>query len=79
MPHAGGTAEVEQDENSGPTLTERAGKLAETARAHPRTAAAAGAAVLAGAVVAAAIPLVRARRRNQEGQAKSSKGSKKAR
>lgn len=64
MPHAG-PAEDAQEE-SGPTLKQRAGKLAgkarDTARANPKTAIAAGAALVAGAVAAAAIPKVRAAR-----------------
>jgi hypothetical protein len=64
MPHAG-PAEDSPEEAS-PTLKQRAGKLAgkarDTARANPKTAIAAGAALVAGAVAAAAIPKVRAAR-----------------
>jgi hypothetical protein len=62
MPHAGDTAELERKEASGPSFKERAGKIAETARAHPKTTVAAGAAVIAGVAAAAAIPLVRGRK-----------------
>ncbi|HYD36164.1 MAG TPA: hypothetical protein VEA60_01030 [Allosphingosinicella sp.] len=62
MPHA--TAEPQQDQG-GATLTERAGKLAgqaaDYARENPKTTIAAGAALAAGAIAAAAIPLVRGR------------------
>jgi hypothetical protein len=74
MPHAGETAELEREENAGPTLRERAGKIAEQARAHPKTAAAAGAAVIAGVAAAAAIPLVRGRK-SSSGGSSASKGS----
>jgi hypothetical protein len=63
MPHAGinrdEPQEPEQESRSG--FSAKAGLIADKARAHPRTAVAAGAAVLAGAVAAAAIPLVRSR------------------
>jgi len=64
MPHAGVTDEPQQ-EQGGATLSERAGKLAEQAgdyaRENPKTAIAAGAALAAGVIAAAAIPLVRGR------------------
>jgi hypothetical protein len=78
MPHAGPSPEAgtEADAGSGVTLKERAGKLAtsatEFARENPKTAVAAGAALFAGAVAAAAIPAVRARK---NGSSKSSSGS----
>jgi hypothetical protein len=69
MPHADSASletETAQDEGSGLTLKDRAGKLAASAtglaRDNPKTAVAAGAALFAGAVAAAAIPAVRARR-----------------
>ena len=62
MPHAG-PSEPQQEQGS--TLTERAGKIAgqaaDYARENPKTAIAAGAALAAGALAAAAIPLVRGR------------------
>ena len=64
MPHAG-PAEPQQDQGGTATLSERAGKLAgqaaDYARDNPKTAIAAGAALAAGAIAAAAIPLVRGR------------------
>lgn len=60
MPHAGPTAEAEQEGSQ--TLSDRAGRIADIARENPKTAIAAGAALLAGAVAAAAIPLVRSRK-----------------
>lgn len=76
MPHA--TAEPQQ-EQGGATLTERAGELAgkaaDYARENPKTAIAAGAALAAGAIAAAAIPLVRGR---SASGTKSGGGRKKA-
>lgn len=64
MPHA--AAAEDTLEQTSPTLKQRAGKLAgkarDSARANPKTAIAAGAALVAGAVAAAAIPKVRAAR-----------------
>jgi hypothetical protein len=72
MPHAGPSPEAEteagtgSEESFGVMLKERAGKFASSAadlvRENPKTAVAAGAALLAGAVAAAAIPTVRSRR-----------------
>lgn len=75
MPHAGPSPESDSREQSAPTLSERAGKLAEKARGNPK-AVAAGAAVVAGAIAAAAIPMVRARRKNSDAKGRKS-GSKK--
>ena len=65
MPHAGTTEEPQQEQGGTATLSERAGKLAEQAgdyaRENPKTAIAAGAALAAGVIAAAAIPLVRGR------------------
>ena len=71
MPHAGHieTPEEKEETANAGTLTERAGDLAEKVndrasglaekvRANPKPAIAAGAALLAGAVAAAAIPLI---------------------
>lgn len=83
MPHA--AAAEDAQEESGPTLKQRAGSLAgkarDTARANPKTAIAAGAALVAGAVAAAAIPRVRAARAKGAGKgsgAGGKRGSKKA-
>ena len=75
MPHAGGTSEAEPAEESRSSVSTRAGKLKDKARENPKTAMAAGAALVAGAVAAAAIPLVRARK--QSGEKKDSKGGAK--
>ena len=72
MPHAGPAAEPEQEESQ--TLIQRATELL---RDNPKTAIAAGAAVVAGAA-AAAIPLVRARRAGSAGAKKSVGAKKKA-
>ncbi|HYW14945.1 MAG TPA: hypothetical protein VE891_02170 [Allosphingosinicella sp.] len=69
MPHAkaseGSEKESQQEQGGGPTIAERAGKLREQAgdyaRENPKTAIAAGAALAAGVIAAAAIPLVRGR------------------
>jgi hypothetical protein len=76
MPHAVETAEPDNP-GIGQALGERAGKLAELARARPKTAAIAGAAVLAGAVAAAAIPLIQ-NQRSGGGRSKSGKAKKAA-
>lgn len=77
MPHAG-TTEPQQEQ--GATLTERAGKIAsqaaDYARENPKTAIAAGAALAAGAIAAAAIPLVRGR--SGSGGVKDGGGRKKS-
>jgi hypothetical protein len=84
MPHAGDTAtqpvanaEPASDQTLATSLKERAGKLADTARANPKMAAAAGAAVVAGVAAAAAIPLMRGRS-SSSGNSKSSNASKKS-
>jgi hypothetical protein len=80
MPHAKAADETQQDQAGGATLTERAGKLAgqagDYARENPKTAIAAGAALAAGVIAAAAIPLVRGRS-GSGGGAKKSGGAKK--
>lgn len=84
MPHAGPTeatrqgqateAGQQQQESSGvgSTINAGAGKIADYARENPKTAAAAGVAIV-GALAAAAIPLVRGRKSGEEsaGGAKS--------
>lgn len=83
MPHAGDTAaqpanaETNSDQALGTSLKERAGKLADSARANPKMAAAAGAAVVAGVAAAAAIPLMRGRS-SSSGKSKSSGAPKKS-
>jgi hypothetical protein len=85
MPHAkageGSETESQQDQAGGPTISERAGKLREQAgdyaRENPKTAIAAGAALAAGVIAAAAIPLVRGRSGSGGGAKKSGGGSKK--
>ena len=68
MPHAVPTENSQQNaQNSEQTtqksgLSVQAGKVAELARENPKTAIAAGAAVIAGLAAAAAIPLVRGRK-----------------
>lgn len=79
MPHAA-SAEDAKEETS-PSLKQRAGKLAgkarDSARANPKTAIAAGAALVAGAVAAAAIPKVRAARAKPAKKKGSDSGKKK--
>lgn len=86
MPHAKPSEETgnETDGNK-KSVSARAAKLKDKARENPKTAIAAGAAVLAGAVAAVAVPAVRRRKKSaEEGGAgasesgsSSSKGSKK--
>ena len=85
MPHAGPTENgSETQDSASPSLAERAGKMAEKARdnltekarENPKTAIAAGAAVVAGAIAAAAIPIVLARKKST-GQAAAGKAKKK--
>jgi hypothetical protein len=85
MPHAkaseGSESESQQEQGGGgPTITERAGKLREQAtdyaRENPKTAIAAGAALAAGVIAAAVVPLVRGRSGSDSGS--GSGGSKKS-
>jgi hypothetical protein len=86
MPHAkaseGSEQESQQEQGGGPTIAERAGKLREQAgdyaRENPKTAIAAGAALAAGVIAAAVVPLVRGRS-GSDGEKKSggTGGSKK--
>src|SRR3712207_4706616 len=89
MPHAkageGSEADSQQEQGGGPTLSERAGKLREQAgdyaRENPKTAIAAGAALAAGVIAAAAIPLVRGRKDSGSGSGggrKSGGGARKS-
>jgi hypothetical protein len=85
MPHAkasdGSQSESQQEQGGGPTISERAGKLAEQAgdyaRENPKTAIAAGAALAAGVIAAAALPLVRGRKDSSSGGAKKTGGAAK--
>lgn len=75
IPHA--QAETETEAETGRGFSARVADLAELARDNPKTAIAAGAAVAAGVVAAAAIPLVKSRRANS-GTAKSGGKSRKS-
>jgi len=81
MPHAKASEEPQQ-EQGGATLSERAGKIRDQAtdyaRENPKTAIAAGAALAAGVIAAAAIPLVRGRSGSGGGARKSGGGAKKS-
>jgi len=88
MPHAKESEDSQQGQADGPTLTERAGKLRDQAgklrdqagdyaRENPKTAIAAGAALAAGVIAAAAIPLVRGRSGSGGAAKKSGGGAKK--
>jgi hypothetical protein len=68
MPHA--VESTEPEAGLGTSLSEGAAKLAGMARAHPRTTATAGAAIVVGAIAAAAIPFLRAKQRPTKGTAK---------
>lgn len=77
MPHAGTKPKKDGKGATGPSLKERAGKIADKAKENPKTTIAAGAAVLAGAVAAAAIPLVKAARSKSDGKGSAKKSSAK--
>lgn len=75
MPHAAPTEKnAPEERKSG--LGARAGKVAELARDNPRTAIAAGAAVVAGLAAAAAIPLVRGRKSASASTSRTKKSGK---
>lgn len=61
MPHAGPDPEMQEEEARRSSLSERAGWAAEKARENPKTSIAAGAAMIVGAIAAAAVPFIRAR------------------
>jgi hypothetical protein len=76
MPHAkaseGSESESQEEQGGGgPTISERAGKLRDQAgdyaRENPKTAIAAGAALAAGVIAAAVVPLVRGRKDSGSG------------
>jgi hypothetical protein len=86
MPHAkaseGSEQESQQEQGGGgPTISERAGKLREQAgdyaRENPKTAIAAGAALAAGVIAAAVVPLVRGRKDSGSGSGSGTGGAKK--
>jgi hypothetical protein len=81
MPHAAPretSAQKDEQSRSKTGLSAQAGKVAELARGNPKTAIAAGAAVIAGIAAAAAIPLVRGRKSSDEtGSSQTSGKSKK--
>jgi hypothetical protein len=84
MPHAGPSAAINKDDKAettqqsggiGSSISDGAGKIADYARENPKTAAAAGAAIVAG-LAAAAIPLVRGRKGSGDSADNESGGSK---
>lgn len=77
MPHAAPSHEPEVAE-ANQSLASRARKVADEARAHPKTAIAAGAAVVAGAIAAVAIPIVQSRRSAESKPAAKKKPAAKA-
>lgn len=86
MPHAGGPGTTspetgqsggqDQQQGVGAGISAQAGKLADYARENPKTAAAAGVAIV-GAIAAAAIPLVRGRSGGGETGTQKNETSKK--
>lgn len=83
MPHAGPSSATEtnqggqqQQQGVGSTISAQAGKVADYARENPKTAAAAGVAIV-GAIAAAAIPLVRGRSSGGETSQQKGGNSKK--
>ncbi|QAY75690.1 hypothetical protein [Sphingosinicella sp. BN140058] len=76
MPHAAPAEKKEALKQDKPTSAGRAAKVAELARDNPKTVIAAGAVVVAGLAAAAAIPLVRGRKADDD--AKPAAKTKKA-
>ena len=77
MPHAAPSENAQDGSGSQETgLGARAGKIADYARENPKTAVAAGAAIV-GAIAAAAIPLVRGRK-SEESASSGRKSKQKA-
>ena len=66
MPHAGPASEATPRLDGEAVAEGRFGALREKAREYPKTTVAAGAAVAAGLVAAAAIPAIRSRRRGKD-------------
>jgi hypothetical protein len=79
MPHAMAHDEGQEQGGGGfaATLSEQAGKLADLARENPKTAIAAGVAVAAAAIGAAAIPALRSGSGGKKTASKSSTSRKK--
>ncbi|MBA3677728.1 MAG: hypothetical protein H0W74_10045 [Sphingosinicella sp.] len=79
MPHAGPDLDKEDEATDRNSLYERAGRAAEKARENPRTSIAAGAAMIVGAIAAAAIPFIRSRNKTETKNAPARKqpGTKK--
>ena len=76
MPHAGPSENAKEEEQGAASALSRGmDAISETAKQYPKTAIAAGAAVVVGAVAAAALPLVRGRK-SEEGSSGKSGGSK---
>jgi hypothetical protein len=82
MPHAGPTndnasqnGQESPKEGRGAAIKKGATSLKDKAKENPKTAIAAGAAVVAGAVAAAAIPMMRARKKADGSKPASSKGN----
>jgi hypothetical protein len=73
MPHAQAQDEPQEEGGLRTTISKGAGKIADLARDNPKTAIAAGVAVAAGAIAAAAIPALRGG--NSGGGKTASKGS----
>ena len=77
MPHAAPSQNAQEQQSSGGvsslsgTISDGAGRVAELVRENPKTAAAAGVAIVAG-IAAAAIPLVRGRGTSETGSSGTS-------
>ena len=74
MPHAEAAPKTSTTDGSGASES-RFSQIADKVREHPKTAAAAGAAVAAGLVAAAAIPAMRVRGRGEGGGKSSDRNS----
>ena len=74
MPHAQAQDEPQEEGGLRTTISKGAGKIADLARDNPKTAIAAGVAVAAGAIAAAAIPALRGSG-SSSGSKTASKGS----
>lgn len=76
MPHAAPAAQTVHPKERKTGIGARAGKVAELARDNPKTAIAAGAAVVAGLAAVAAIPIVRSRKSSSAGTSRTKKSTK---